>query len=195
MILDFQARKLLQSVGVSEDIELNEYEIDIALQVVNPKNIKVSWKDIGGLDEIIRVMKTDVISLFKNPKIMKSSSYYRPPKGILLYGPPGCGKTMIAQAAAKESNARFINLNISSLTSKWYGDSNKLSSAVFTLARKISPCIIFIDEVDTFLRSRSMNDHEATAMMKAEFMKLWDQCGFTADSGNRVGFGFSVRTF
>ena len=121
------------------------------------------------------------------PKIMKSSYYYRPPKGILLYGPPGCGKTMIAQATAKESNARFINLNISSLTSKWYGESNRLSSAVFTLARKIAPCIIFIDEVDTFLRNRSMNDHEATAQMKAEFMKLWDNCGFTAGSKNRVG--------
>lgn len=91
---------------------------------------------------------------------------------------------MIAQAAAKECNARFINLNVSSLTSKWYGESIKLADAVFTLAQKISPCIIFIDELDTFLRSRSMNDHEATVMMKAVFLQKWD--GFTSNPKNKI---------
>lgn len=60
------------------------------------------------------------------------------------------------------------------LTDKWYGESQKLASAVFTLATKIQPCIIFIDEIDSFLRSRSSHDHEATAMMKTQFMMLWD---------------------
>lgn len=69
---------------------------------------------------------------------------------------------------------RFINLDIAMLTDKWYGESQKLASAVFTLATKIQPCIIFIDEIDSFLRSRSSHDHEATAMMKTQFMMLWD---------------------
>lgn len=64
-----------------------------------------------------------------------------------MYGPPGCGKTMIAKATAKEACARFINLDISSLTDKWYGESQKLASSVFTLAVKIQPTIIFIDEI------------------------------------------------
>ena len=68
----------------------------------------------------------------------------------------------------------FINLEVPTLTNKWYGESQKLASAVFTLAEKLQPCIIFIDEIDTFLRTRELNDHEATAMMKAQFMIRWD---------------------
>jgi SpoVK/Ycf46/Vps4 family AAA+-type ATPase len=81
---------------------------------------------------------------------------------------------MLAKATAKEAGARFINLEVPALTDKWYGESQKLAAAVFTLALKLQPCIIFIDEIDSFLRSRSSQDHEATAMMKAQFMMLWD---------------------
>jgi SpoVK/Ycf46/Vps4 family AAA+-type ATPase len=75
--------------------------------------------------------------------------------GVLLHGPPGCGKTLIAKATAKEAGTRFINLDLSILTDKWYGESQKLAAAVFTLAVKLQPCIIFIDEIDSFLRSRN----------------------------------------
>jgi len=91
-----------------------------------------------------------------------------------LYGPPGCGKTLIAKAMAKESKCWFINLDVSVLTDKWYGESQKLTAAVFTLAEKLQPCIIFIDEIDSLLRLRATQDHEVTAMMKAQFMSLWD---------------------
>lgn len=67
--------------------------------------------------------------------------------GVLLHGPPGCGKTMIAQACAHEAGTRFINLQVSILTDKWYGESQKLAGAVFSLAEKIQPTIIFIDEI------------------------------------------------
>lgn len=69
------------------------------------------------------------------------------PKGVLLHGPPGCGKTLLARAVAKEAGARFINLDVASLTDKWYGESQKLSSAVFSLAMKLEPCIVFVDEI------------------------------------------------
>lgn len=77
---------------------------------------------------------------------------------------------MLAKALAKESGATFINIAASVLTNKWFGESNKLVAGLFSLARKTQPSIIFIDEVDSFLRERSKGDHEATAMMKAEFM-------------------------
>ncbi len=77
---------------------------------------------------------------------------------------------MLAKALAKESGATFINIAASVLTNKWFGESNKLVAGLFSLARKTQPSIIFIDEIDSFLRERSKIDHEATAMMKAEFM-------------------------
>ena len=79
---------------------------------------------------------------------VNSSALLAAPSGVLLYGPPGCGKTMLAKALAHESGATFINLHIASVTEKWFGDSNKLVTAVFTLARKLQPTIVFIDEVD-----------------------------------------------
>ena len=81
---------------------------------------------------------------------------------------------MIAKALAKESGASFINLHLSTMTNKWFGESQKLVKALFSLAKKIQPTIIFIDEIDSFLRERQSFDHEATSMMKAEFMTLWD---------------------
>ncbi|VVC29798.1 ATPase, AAA-type, core,ATPase, AAA-type, conserved site,P-loop containing nucleoside triphosphate [Cinara cedri] len=105
-------------------------------------------------------------------------------KGVLLYGPPGCGKTMIAKATAREAGMNFLYLDVSLLTDKLYGESAKLAGAVFSLAQKLQPTIIFIDEIDCFLRSRNKYDNEASAMMKAQFMMLWD--GLTTDPKNIV---------
>ena len=70
----------------------------------------------------------------------------------------------------REAGARFLNLDVSTLTDKWYGESQKIAGAVFTLAEKLQPCIIFIDEIDSLLRERSQHDHEATAMIKVRFL-------------------------
>uniref|UniRef100_A0A8I5UUM0 Outer mitochondrial transmembrane helix translocase n=1 Tax=Pongo abelii TaxID=9601 RepID=A0A8I5UUM0_PONAB len=91
-----------------------------------------------------------------------------------LWASPGCGKTLIPKATAKEAGCRFINLEPSTLTNKWYGESQTLAAAVFSLAIKLQLSIIIIDEIDSFLRNRSSSGHEATAMMKAQFMSLWD---------------------
>ena len=91
---------------------------------------------------------------------------------------------MIAKALAKESGATFINLHVSTLTDKWFGESQKLVNALFSLALKLAPTIIFIDEIDSFLRERKSFDHEAMSMMKAEFMSLWD--GLAGLDENRV---------
>ncbi|KAE9416519.1 hypothetical protein Angca_002584, partial [Angiostrongylus cantonensis] len=111
--------------------------------------------------------------------------------GILLYGPPGCGKTLVAKAVARAAGCRFINLQVSSLTDKWYGESQKLAAAVFSVAQKFQPTIIFIDEIDSFLRDRQSYDHEATAMMKAQFMTLWD--GFASTNDKIIVMGATNR--
>lgn len=90
---------------------------------------------------------------------------------------------MLAKALAHESGATFINLHISTLTEKWYGDSNKLVNAVFSLARKLEPSIVFIDEIDAVLGQRRSSEHEANGMVKAEFMTLWDGLTSANSSG------------
>ncbi|CAB1311896.1 unnamed protein product, partial [Coregonus sp. 'balchen'] len=155
-----QAEKLMKQIGV-QNVKLSEYEMSIAAHLVDPLTMQV-----------ITELKDTVILPIQMRNLFKGSRLLQPPKGVLLYGPPGCGKTLIAKATAKDAGFRFINLQPSTLTDKWYGESQKLASAVFSLAIKLQPSIIFIDEIDSFLRSRSSSDHEATAMMKAQ-SSLW----------------------
>lgn len=140
--------------------------------------------DIGGLGDIIEELKESVIYPLTMPHLYSNtSSLLSAPSGVLLYGPPGCGKTMLAKALAHESGATFINLHISTLTEKWYGDSNKLVNAVFSLAAKLEPSIVFIDEIDAVLGTRRAGEHEASGMVKAEFMTLWDGLTSASTSG------------
>ncbi|KAM6944634.1 outer mitochondrial transmembrane helix translocase [Lycodopsis pacificus] len=168
-----RAEQLMKRIGV-EGVKLTDYELNIASQLVDPQTMKVTWRDIAGLDEVVNELQDTVILPFQKRHLLTGSKLFQPPKGVLLFGPPGCGKTMIAKATAKASGCKFINLQASTLTDMWYGESQKLTAAVFSLAKKIQPCIIFIDEIESFLRNRSSLDHEATAMMKAQFMSLWD---------------------
>ncbi|KAJ9154862.1 Protein MSP1 [Pleurostoma richardsiae] len=167
-----------------EELVLNEYENLVALEVVAPEDISVGFDDIGGLEDIIDELKESVIYPLTMPHLYSHAApLLAAPSGVLLYGPPGCGKTMLAKAVAHESGASFINLHISTLTEKWYGDSNKLVRAVFSLAQKLQPAIIFIDEIDAVLGTRRSGEHEASGMVKAEFMTLWDGLTSTSASG------------
>ncbi|PSS11237.1 ATPase family AAA domain-containing protein [Actinidia chinensis var. chinensis] len=165
-------------------IHTTPYEDVIACDVVNPDHIDVEFESIGGLDGIKQALFELVILPLRRPQLFARGKLLGPQKGVLLYGPPGTGKTMLAKAIAKESGAVFINVRVSNLMSKWFGDAQKLVAAVFSLAYKLQPAIIFIDEVDSFLGQRHAMDNEVLANMKTEFMALWD--GFTTDQNARV---------
>ncbi|XP_008790555.1 ATPase family AAA domain-containing protein 1-like isoform X1 [Phoenix dactylifera] len=165
-------------------IQTNQYEDVIACDVINPEHIDVEFESIGGLENIKEALFELVILPLRRPDLFTHGKLLSPQKGVLLYGPPGTGKTMLAKAIAKESGAVFINVRISNLMSKWFGDAQKLVAAVFSLAYKLQPAIIFVDEVDSFLGQRRTTDHEALTNMKTEFMSLWD--GFTTDQNARV---------
>ncbi|KAJ6633654.1 Outer mitochondrial transmembrane helix translocase [Pseudolycoriella hygida] len=184
-----KAEHQIKRLGGSEGLELNpatlnDHELVIASHLVVPDDITVSWDDIAGLDGVIEELRESVVLPIRHRHLLQNSQLWEAPKGVLLHGPPGCGKTLIAKATAKEGGMRFINLDVAILTDKWYGESQKLASAVFTLASKLQPCIVFIDEIESFLRSRNVQDHEATAMMKTQFMMLWD--GLSTKAGSTV---------
>ncbi|XP_017060715.1 outer mitochondrial transmembrane helix translocase [Drosophila ficusphila] len=184
-VAEQQLRKLNSSVRDTalkiRTRDFNEHEIVIAANLVAPEDIDVSWADIAGLDGVIQELRETVVLPVRHRDLFRRSQLWRAPKGVLLHGPPGCGKTLIAKAIAKDAGMRFINLDVAVLTDKWYGESQKLATAVFTLAQKIQPCIIFIDEIESFLRVRGSGDHEATAMMKTQFMLQWDGLMSNAD--------------
>ncbi|XP_042053579.1 uncharacterized protein LOC121798570 isoform X2 [Salvia splendens] len=153
----------------------NEFEKRILAEVIPPGDIGVSFDDIGALENVKETLKELVMLPLQRPELFNKGQLRKPCKGILLFGPPGTGKTMLAKAVATEAGANFINISMSSITSKWFGEGEKYVKAVFSLASKISPSVIFVDEVDSMLgRRETPGEHEAMRKMKNEFMVNWD---------------------
>jgi len=121
------------------------------MEVVEKPNIRYS--DVGGLEEQIRELREVVELPLKQPELFEELGI-EPPKGILLYGPPGCGKTLLAKAVATESNAVFISLVASELVQKYIGEGARIVRELFALARRKAPAIIFIDEIDAIAAKR-----------------------------------------
>eukprot|EP01117_Protostelium_nocturnum_P006947 TRINITY_DN2491_c0_g1_i2.p1 TRINITY_DN2491_c0_g1~~TRINITY_DN2491_c0_g1_i2.p1 ORF type:complete len:992 (-),score=351.68 TRINITY_DN2491_c0_g1_i2:46-3021(-) len=153
----------------------NEFEKRVLAEVIPPSELNLAFEDIGALDEVKQTLKELVMLPLQRPELFTKGSLTRPCKGILLFGPPGTGKTMLAKAVATQSGANFINVSMSTIASKWFGEGEKYVKAIFTLASKISPTVIFIDEVDSMLGKRERSgEHEAMRKIKNEFMTYWD---------------------
>ena len=114
---------------------------------------EVRWDDIGGLDEVKQQIREAVEWPLRYPHIFEQMGI-RPPKGVLLYGPPGCGKTLLAKAAATESGANFIAVRGPEVLSKWVGESEKAIREIFRRARQVAPAIVFFDEIDAIAPAR-----------------------------------------
>ncbi|CAN1778383.1 Outer mitochondrial transmembrane helix translocase [Linum perenne] len=162
----------------------NEFEKRIRPEVIPADEINVTFADIGSLEEIKESLQELVMLPLRRPDLFKGG-LLKPCRGILLFGPPGTGKTMLAKAIAREAGASFINVSMSTITSKWFGEDEKNVRALFSLAAKVSPTIIFVDEVDSMLGQRTrVGEHEAMRKIKNEFMTHWD--GLATKQGERI---------
>lgn len=146
-----------------------------ALQILNEVVLKgdpVHWDDIAGLEKAKASLKETVVYPFLRPDLF--SGLREPALGMLLFGPPGTGKTMLARAVATESKSTFFSISASSLTSKYMGESEKLVRALFQMAKALAPSIIFVDEIDSILTQRAdSGEHEASRRIKNEFFVQW----------------------
>ena len=148
---------VLEKMEVKMEDFMNAYKevTPTAMREVYIEVPTVHWDDIGGLDEVKQELKEAVEWPLKNPEIF-SRLGIRPPKGILLYGPPGCGKTLLARAVATESEANFITIKGPEVFSKWVGESEKAIREVFRKARMAAPSVIFFDELDSLVPRRGL---------------------------------------
>ncbi|XP_028068784.1 uncharacterized protein LOC114271363 isoform X3 [Camellia sinensis] len=174
--IENETQNLKKPLKIFQDVVTeNEFEKKLLADVIPPSDIGVTFDDIGALENVKDTLKELVMLPLQRPELFCKGQLTKPCKGILLFGPPGTGKTMLAKAVATEAGANFINISMSSITSKWFGEGEKYVKAVFTLASKIAPCVIFVDEVDSMLgRREKPGEHEAMRKMKNEFMVNWD---------------------
>ncbi|KAL9393729.1 hypothetical protein Peur_013014 [Populus x canadensis] len=168
-----------------KNVAMDEYESNFVSAVVAPGEIGVKFNDVGALEDVKKALNELVILPMRRPELFSRGNLLRPCKGILLFGPPGTGKTLLAKALATEAEANFISITGSTLTSKWFGDAEKLTKALFSFASKLAPVIIFVDEVDSLLGARGGSfEHEATRRMRNEFMAAWD--GMRSKDSQRI---------
>ena len=152
---------------VIEKLKVTKKDFENALKIVEPSAMRevlievpnVKWDDVGGLENVKQQLKESVEWPLTMPESFERMGI-EPPKGVLLYGPPGCGKTLLAKAVATESGANFISVKGPQLLSMWVGESERKIRELFRRAKQVSPCIIFFDEIDAIAPMRGLSRGE-----------------------------------
>lgn len=146
----------------------DEHLIMMLEKEVVDKNPNITFEDIAALDDAKKVIQETALLPLMMPDYFKGIR--KPRKGVLLFGPPGTGKTMLAKALASKGKTTFFNVHASSLASKWKGEAEKLVRILFEMARFYAPTTIFIDEIDSLASARTDGDCESSRKVKAELL-------------------------
>jgi transitional endoplasmic reticulum ATPase len=159
---DTISAEVLESMAVTQD------HFRTALGISNPSALRetvveipnVTWEDVGGLEDVKRELKETVQYPVEHPEMFKKFGM-QPSKGVLFYGPPGCGKTLLAKAIANECQANFISIKGPELLTMWFGESEANVREIFDKARQAAPCVLFFDELDSIARARGSSSGDA----------------------------------
>jgi transitional endoplasmic reticulum ATPase len=158
--IDLETEKISSEVLQSMQIKLIDFYdamhevVPTAMREFYVERPKIWWHDVGGLDEIKKSLTDNLITAIKEPNKFTKMGV-KPPKGALLYGPPGCGKTLLARAVATETGANMILVRGPEIISKWMGESEKAVREIFRKAKASSPCVVIFDELDALAKIKS----------------------------------------
>lgn len=158
--IDLETEKISSTILQSMEIQLTDfYEamhevVPTAMREFYVEQPKLGWNDVGGLKKAKQTLNDNLITAINNPDKFFNMGI-KPPKGVLLYGPPGCGKTLLARALAMESGGNMILVHGTEILSKWIGESEKAIREIFRKAKNSSPCVIIFDELDSIARFKS----------------------------------------
>lgn len=161
---------------------VDEKLVETIIHTTLDRSGAVAWTDISGLEHAKKCIRETIIWPMLRPDIF--TGLRTPPRGLLLFGPPGTGKTLIGKAIASQCSATFFSISASTMVSKWAGEGEKTVRALFEVARHMQPSVVFIDEIDSLLCSRSEGEQEFTRRIKTEFLVQMDGVG--CSGGDRV---------
>ena len=158
--IDLETEKISSAVLQSMEIKLVDFYdamhevVPTAMREFYVERPKVWWRDVGGLEEVKKSLTDNLITAIKEPSKFTKMGV-KPPKGALIYGPPGCGKTLLARAVATETGANMILVRGPEILSKWMGESEKAVREIFRKAKASSPCVVIFDELDALAKIKS----------------------------------------
>ena len=158
--IDLESERIPSEVLLTMEIKLIDFYdamhevVPTAMRAFYVERPKVWWQDVGGLDEVKKTLRDNLFLAMHDPAKFNKMGI-KPPKGALIYGPPGCGKTLLARALATESGANMILVRGPEILSKWVGESEKAIREIFRKAKASSPCVVIFDELDSLARYKS----------------------------------------
>jgi transitional endoplasmic reticulum ATPase len=176
------------SLELISDLQVRQEHFLLALSEIEPSAIRevfveiphIDWDELGGLETVKQEMREAVEWPIYYPELLQRLDA-TPPRGVLLVGPPGTGKTMLARAAASSSKANFISIKGPELFSKWVGESEKAVRQIFRTARQAAPCIIFFDEIDALVNRRGSGSDDVSERVLGQLLTEMD--GIEASRG------------
>jgi transitional endoplasmic reticulum ATPase len=180
--IDLENERIPSKILQSMEIKARDF-YDATLEIIPTamrefyvERAKVWWSNVGGLNNEKKILKDNMVAAINEPNKFKKMGV-KPPKGVLLYGPPGCGKTLLARALAAECGANMILVRGPEILSKWVGESEKAIREIFRKAKASAPCVIIFDELDSLAKSKIKNETDRGETILSQMLTEMEDAG------------------